>query len=254
MNTSIRILAPRIKCLAGAALMAGTLLITGCVSPTTGMHTGGQLSQVHADVVYVYTFDAASDEVKLDSGLPQQLATIASGTSTAAQQQQTALKAREQLAGELVRTLQSMGLPAIRMDGPAPAGRNALIVEGHFEKIDAGSRRRRILIGLGAGKSDVGAAVTVRFQRADGASQPLVAFSAEADSGYMPGVAETGGAGAAASHLSTTTEVGGGLHGASEAKHDTVSADTVSLARSIAKQLATLSAENGWLPKAATHQ
>jgi hypothetical protein len=254
MNTSLRILSSRAKRFAATALIAGTLLTTGCASAATGIQAAGPLPKVHADVVYVYAFDAAADEVKPDdSGVARKLITMASGTSAAAQQQQTALKAREQLADELVRELQSMGLPAMRMDGPAPAGRNALIVEGQFEKIDAGSRRRRILIGLGAGKSEVGTSVTVLFQPADGAAQPLVTFSAKADSGHMPGVAETAGVGAAAGHLATSAAVGGGLHGVSEAKHDTISADTGKLARSIAKQLATTSAANGWLPTAAAN-
>ncbi|EMD9442545.1 hypothetical protein VXE32_006617 [Burkholderia cepacia] len=41
---------------------------------------------------------------------------------------------------------------------------------------------------------------------------------------------------------------GAGLHGVSEAKHDTVASDTDRLARSIAKQLATQNAANAWLP------
>ncbi|OXJ09384.1 hypothetical protein CFB45_20350 [Burkholderia sp. HI2500] len=42
--------------------------------------------------------------------------------------------------------------------------------------------------------------------------------------------------------------VGAGLHGVSEAQHDTVASDTDRLACSIAKQRATQNAANAWLP------
>jgi hypothetical protein len=141
-----------------------------------------------------------------------------------------------------------MGLPAVRMDGPAPAGHSALIVEGRIDTMDAGSKRRRMVIGLGAGKSEVGATVAVLYQPANGAPQPLFSFQAKADSGHMPGMAETAGVGAAAGHVATAAVAGGGLHGVSEAKRDTLSSDADKLARSIAKQLEQVNTQNGWMP------
>ncbi|WP_322012101.1 DUF4410 domain-containing protein [Paraburkholderia sp. J12] len=248
MNTSFQFLVIKAKRLAGTAVIAGSLFSAGCASAMPEVQTSGALPPVKAEIVYVYAFDAAADQVKLDEGgMVKKLMSAGDGTS-AAQKQQTALAAREQLADTLVQQLQSMGVPAMRVDGPAPAGRNALIIEGQFEKIDAGNRRRRILIGLGAGKSEVGASVAVLYQPAYGTPQPLATFSANADSGHMPGVAETAGIGAAAGQVATSVAVSGGLHGVSEAKHDAVSADTAKLAKSIVKQLTEASAKNGWLP------
>ncbi|MGU7773063.1 DUF4410 domain-containing protein [Burkholderia sp. MR1-5-21] len=252
MNVSLPSLATRVatraRRLSCAALLAGTLVMTGCASTQGGIQAAGPLPQVRADVVYVSAFDVANDDVKLDGGIAQKVMAMASGMSADAQRQQTALKAREQLADALVSELVSQGVPAMRVDGAVPAGRDALIVDGRFETIDAGNRRRRVLIGLGAGKSEVGASVTVLFQPAHGTPRPLVTFAVNADSGRMPGMAETAGVGAAAGRLATSAAVGGGLHGVSEAKHDTVSAVTGKLARSIAKQLAATSTANGWLP------
>jgi hypothetical protein len=151
------------------------------------------------------------------------------------------------VSNEIVRQLQSIGLPAARADGPAPAGRNALIVQGEFRTIDEGKRRRRVLIGLGAGKSEVGASVQILYKPADGSPIPLQSFSADADSGHMPGVAETAGVGAAAGHLATSAAAGAALHGVSEVKHDSISSDAKKLADSIAKQVAATSAANGWM-------
>ncbi|MFP4905617.1 DUF4410 domain-containing protein, partial [Paraburkholderia sp. BR14261] len=150
MQTIINFLVNKAKRIAGTTFLAGALFASGCASAAPVVQTNGPLPQLHADVVYVYTFDAAADQVKLDStGMLHKLKTMTSGESSAQQQQQAALQTREHLADQLVSELQKMGLPAVRMDGPAPAGRNALIVEGRIDTMDAGSSRRRMLIGLG---------------------------------------------------------------------------------------------------------
>jgi hypothetical protein len=248
MQTLINFLVNKAKRIAGTAFLAGALFASGCASATTMVQTNGPLPQLHADVIYVYAFDATADQVQLDNtGMMQKFKTMAGGESSAQQQQQAALQTRTQLADQLVSELRKMGLPAVRMDGPAPAGRSALIVEGRIDTMDAGSRRRRMLIGLGAGKSEVGATVAVLYQPANGAPQPLFSFEAKADSGHMPGMAETAGVGAAAGHVATAAVAGGGLHGISEAKRDTLSSDAGKLARSIAKQVEQVSTQNGWM-------
>jgi hypothetical protein len=252
MNTSFQSLVTKAKRLAGTALIAGSIFSAGCASAMPVVEASGPIPAAKAEIVYVYAFDADADQVKLDdNGLLQKIMSTASGTSAAQQQMQTALKTREQLADDIVHQLQSMGVPAMRVDGPAPNGRNALIVEGKFETIDAGNRRRRIVIGLGAGKSEVEASVAVFYRPAYGAPQPLATFSAKADSGHMPGVAETAGVGAVAGQVATSAAVSGSLHGVSEGKRDTVSSDTAKLAKNIAKQLTEASEKHGWLSGAA---
>ncbi|MGF6778458.1 hypothetical protein P3T21_003677 [Paraburkholderia sp. GAS334] len=247
MQTSFRFLADNATRLAGAALVAGSLFLTGCAAGVTGVSQATVQPHVRADIIYVDSFDATPDQVKMDSGMAQKLKTMIAGESTASAQNQTAREAREQVSNEIVKQLQSMGLRAARSDGPVPADRNALIVEGNFQKIDEGNRRRRVLIGLGAGKSEVGASVQILYKPADGSPMPLQSFSADADSGHMPGVAETAGAGAAAGHLASAGATGAALHGASEVKRDSISADAKRLADSIAKQVAAASAANGWI-------
>ncbi|KVS75422.1 DUF4410 domain-containing protein [Burkholderia cepacia] len=249
MFTSLHTLATHAKRLTSVALIAGALAMTGCASTATTSMTAAPAArtqpQVRADVVYVSAFDVDTTDVKVDGGMIAKLTTLASGSSADVQRQQSALTTRERLADALVRELRSQDIPALR--GPVPDGRDVLVIEGRFESIDAGNRRRT-LIGLGAGKSEVKASVTVLFRPAHGAPQPLGTFSSSANSGHLPGMVETAGVGAAAGRLATSAAVGAGLHGVSEAKHDTVVSDTDRLARSIAKQLATQNAANAWLP------
>ncbi|WP_433705052.1 DUF4410 domain-containing protein [Paraburkholderia sacchari] len=248
MNTIFRSLLNKTRRFAGAALLAGSLLASGCASAASPLQAAGPLPQVHAEAIYVCAFEISPELVKLDGGMAQRLKTMASGETSAQQQQQVALAAREKLADNIVAQLQKMGLPAVRVDGPVPTGRDAIVVEGRIDTVDAGSRRRRALIGLGAGKSEVDATISVSYLPANGAPQSLATFETSANSGYMPGMAETAGAGAAAGHLAASAAAGAVLHGASASKRDTIAADAGKLANSIAKQLAQAAAQYGWVP------
>jgi len=245
MQTSFKSLVRNAKRAAAMALVAGSLLLTGCASGINGTTQTSAAPHVRADVIYVYSFDATPNQVKMDSGIAQQLKTAVSGESSAQKQVQTAIDTREQVADEIVRELQSMGLRAARVDGLAPANQNALVVEGSFQTIDEG--KRRLVIGLGAGKSEVSASVQILYKPAAGTPIALQSFSANADSGHMPGIAETAGVGAAAGHLATAAATGTALHGASEVKQNGVSGDAKKLGDSIAKQIAAASTANGWM-------
>jgi hypothetical protein len=252
MQTTFQAIALNTKRLAVAAVATAAMLSAGSASATvTGIQQTGLMQPVHADVIYVRAFGADAGQVKLDSGFAQKLKTLASGGSAASAQSGTAAEARTQVADQIVRQLQARGLHAVRADGPVPAGANALVVDGDFSKIDEGSSRRRLLIGLGAGKSEVGASVRISYKPANGAAVPLQNFVATADSGHIPGVAETAGVGAAAGHVAMAAAAGSGVHGLSEAKHDSVYADATRLADSIAKQVMAASTEEGWLSASA---
>ncbi|WP_354681427.1 DUF4410 domain-containing protein [Cupriavidus plantarum] len=255
MQTTARLF-QQAKTVVLTAAAAATMLMTGCASAQTAdINRTPFAAPVHADIIYVTPFAANTDMVRLDSGgMVKRVASMASGESSADSQyqaemqaeMQAAMQAREAVANEIVRDLRAKGLNAERLDGPVPAGVNALIVTGDFSKIDEGKSRRRLLIGLGAGKSDVGASVQVLYQPAKGAAVSLEQFSSNADSGHMPGVAETAGVGAVAGHVAMSAAAGAGVHGASEARHDTISADGKRLADAIAKQVVNDTASNGW--------
>jgi outer membrane murein-binding lipoprotein Lpp len=247
MQTSLKYLVRNAKHLAATAIVTGSLLLGGCASAATGNMQTYTAPHVQADVIYVYSFDATSSQVKMDSGLAQEGKTLISGESFAQKENQTATDTREQVANEIVRELQSMGLRAVRADHAAPPHPNALVVEGNFQTIDEGKRRRRIMIGLGAGKSEVSASIKLLYKSSDGKLIPLQSFTVEADSGHMPGVAETAGVGAVAGNVATAAATGGSVHGVSEAKHNSVIGDAKKLGDSIAKQVAAASVANGWM-------
>lgn len=221
-----------------ATLTAATLLAAGCASAATTMTQDVAALPGNADIIYVQTFNANPDQVKVDSRLMQKVMTMAGTDSQAGKAVRDAREARDQVSDEIVRQLRAKGLNVVRLDGPVPAGANALVVTGQFDKIDEGNQRRRMLVGLGAGKSNVGASVELVYQPARGPAMPLQDFHASADSGHMPGVAETAGVGAVAGHVAMSAAAGGAAHGVSELQHDSVYNDATRLADAIAKQVA----------------
>lgn len=236
------------RCASAAALVLCAML-AGCAGGITNATSYSAAPQVRPDTIYVYSFDSSADQVKLDnSGVIQKIKSEFDSATPAQKQAQAAAQVREQVANEIVHQLQSMGLRAIRSDIPAPADQNVLLVQGKFDTIDAGNRRRRILIGLGAGKSELSTSVQLLYKPAGGTPRLVQSFSASADSGKMPGIAETAGVGAAAGHLATSAAAGVGMRGVSETKQDGASGDAKKLAQSIAKQVAQIGKAQGWMP------
>jgi hypothetical protein len=248
MLTSVNFLKKNATRLVCVAMVCCTALLTGCAGSSIRNESEAS-AQLHVrpDNIYVYTFDANPDQVKLDGGMLQKVKTHFGGSSAAQKQVADADEVREQVANEIVHQLQSMGLHATRSDGPAPADQNVLLVQGSFDTIDSGSRRRRTLIGLGAGKSEVNSSVQILYKPAGGTPRLLQSFNADADSGKAPGMAETAGVGAAAGSIATMAAVGGGLHAVSETKRAGVSADAKRLADAVAKQIAQIGVDDGWL-------
>jgi hypothetical protein len=121
-----------------------------------------------------------------------------------------------------------------------------VVIDGQFLAIDEGSRTERVVIGLGAGKSEVRTAVQVIELLAEG-NRLLDTFEIDAKSGYKPGMAETMGAGAAAGTLGTAAAVAVAGSVASEAFGADVDADARRTGDKIAKVLADFFARQGWI-------
>ena len=123
--------------------------------------------------------------------------------------------------------------------------RGPRLISGQLVSIDEGNRTERVIIGLGAGRSDVRAQVQVYEVTAAG-HQLIDTIEVDAKSGLAPGMAESMGVGGLTGHLLVATLVGGGLHVADEALGTNVVADANRAAKGIAKQLSALFGKEGW--------
>lgn len=201
--------------------------------------------------VVVTDFAITPDEVKLDRGVGVSVMRNASGQPASEAQMKAAQATQSALSETLVAQLRAEGLPAVRVAPGAVPPPGTLLVQGQILGVDQGNRARRLLIGLGAGKSQVQADSQLYYIADPSQPQFLRAFTGSADSGRMPGAAETMGAGAAAQTVGSSAAVTTATHTNAEARHTDAEAEADALAKALAHQIGTYAAAQGWIAASA---
>jgi hypothetical protein len=126
-----------------------------------------------------------------------------------------------------------------------PTGIDVLIL-GQLVSIDEGNAAERMIIGLGAGRSDVEAHVQV-YQSDAGRRIPIETMSGTAKSSLMPGAAETMGVGALTGHLLVSAAITAGSQVANQTLSANVDSEADRLAGKVADQLKVLFETQGWI-------
>jgi uncharacterized protein DUF4410 len=200
------------------------------------------------DRVIVYDFAIAPEQVHLDQGIGARIKRASGGQPVSAQEWQAATATQSALADALTAELVSYGLPAARATGDAaPTEGTSLLVRGQIVGIDEGNRTRRVLIGLGAGKSSVSADAQLYYAAYPAPPRLLSAFQGSSDSGRAPGIVGTAGVGAAAGRLATSAAVGGAMHAGLEARRTGDSANATRLADALGRQIGRFAAAQAWI-------
>ena len=230
----------------GAVLLA----LTGC-APTNTTVVSEYIGTLPQPSQYlVYNFAVAPDEVKLDLGVSGEVKSLAGNPQTPRtdQELQVGRAVAGALASKLVAALRTLGYSAERAAGvPGHGMSNVIVIEGQFLSIDEGNRAERVVVGLGAGRSDVKTYTQVYDIQPTG-RRLVEQFQTDAKSGYKPGMAETEGVSAAAGHWAVGLAVGAGVTVASELYGANVEADADRTAKAIAKQLDAYFQAKGWVP------
>jgi Domain of unknown function (DUF4410) len=201
----------------GATALLGLMLVGACTSTQSQIEPGAA-TLPRPQVVIVDTFAASPDEVKLDEGLSAEIEQAIKekwGTSRTEQELQAGRQVTDAIADQLVVEIRDMGLSAERGSAVPPGTQNAVLIKGQLVSIDEGNRTKRVLIGLGAGRSDVRTQVQV-YEFTPAGSRLIDTIEVDAKSGLALGMAETMGVGALTGHLLVSTMAGGGLHVADE--------------------------------------
>jgi hypothetical protein len=202
------------------------------------------------DRILVGYFAISPEQVRLDQGIGARIIRAADDQPLNAQEMKAAQATQVGLANRLVDDLRRYGLPAEHAETAAAPG-TSMLITGQIVAIDQGNRARRILIGLGAGKSSISADMQLYYQDPGVSPRFMTAFQGQADSGRMPGAAETMGAGAVAGSLATSTVVSGALHATSESRGASDSGEARRLADGLAKQIGEFAVSMGWIAPAA---
>jgi hypothetical protein len=231
--------------------LALTLGLTAC-NPARVQTTESYLGPAipRPDHIYVAYFSITPDQVRLDQGIGARITRATGDQPLGASEMKAAQDTQAALADGIVDRLQKYGLPAEVVVNPV-GGANDLLVQGQIVGIDQGNRTRRILIGLGAGKSSVSADAQVYRLTQTAPPRFVTAFEGQADSGHMPGAAETMGAGVAAQRIGTSAALTGATHAGAESRRTGDTAEAASLANEIAMRIGQLAVSQGWIAQTA---
>ncbi len=208
-----------------------SLLAAGCAKTTVQPLSEAYAIRPRPRVVLVYKFAVNPRDVTENQSLFQRGVNAVGSTTEDERTAEIGRQVAERLAEDLVAKINDLGLPAQLATPGIRVPPDAVVIVGNFVDIDEGNRLRRVVIGFGAGGSNVDTQVRVLAPSGTG-YQLLLEFSTHADSGNMPGAAATLGAGAAAQGAVT-----GGMAAANAA------AGGVKVYRSEIEQLASRSAD-----------
>jgi hypothetical protein len=197
------------------------------------------------DRVLVYNFAVTPQEVQLGA-VGSAITQTFDGTADSQQEQQVGHAVANALAKRLVSDIQDMGLYAERAAGPVPPTGIDVLILGQLVSIDQGNEAERVIIGLGAGRSDVEARVQV-YESTAGRRIPIETMQGTAKSSLMPGAAETLGVGGLTGHLLVSAAITAGSQVANQTLSANVESEAARLADKVADQLKVLFATQGWI-------
>jgi hypothetical protein len=228
----------------------GRTTVTPVLSPYTeptmapaGTGSESAVPFAQPDRILVYDFAVSADDVSLDRAVGAQLLQHLKGTSQTEEQLKIGRAMAQTLSAELVAAIQKLGLPAERAGNAPLLTDNTLAIEGQFVSIDEGNRLRRMVIGLGAGATEVKTQVQVYAVTPTNRTL-LQEFETTAQSSRKPGMAETMEVGAAVRGAQAVA-IGAGVGAASE-YGATVTADARRTAKAVAEKLSQFFASKGW--------
>jgi hypothetical protein len=194
--------------------------------------------------IWVYDFAGTGAAVPADSTLARKFAVEA--TPQTAKQIAIGRHLGAEIAADLVRRIQKMGLPTKRATGVETIDGNDLVIRGYLVSVKKGNAAERIVIGFGAGGSEL-RTIVEGFQMTPQGLRELTFDTVRAGGGKTPG------AGASAAGLLATGNPAGlivssGMRVYEEASgHNTLEGRARATAKEIAAELEKLFQEQGWI-------
>jgi hypothetical protein len=192
-------------------------------------------------VLLVYDFAVTPDEVVVDT-LGSEFGGSASPSSKEVQQ---ARQVAASLSTQLVSKLGERGINAERATDARVPPMNAMVLKGEFVSIDKGSRVKRMVIGFGAGSSELRVRAHV-YQATPYGLRRIARAEAKATGSKTPGMAVPVGAGAAMGATARSAVISGGMNVAREVRGG-MDADAGRLADEIADRAEAFYKRQGWL-------
>jgi len=209
------------------------------VTPVAG--TADQSMLPRPGVFYVYDFAVGPEDVMVDSlG-----AEFMSEGEKLSEEEKTAYATAEAFSIALVEELRKQGINAQRINRGAVPPLHSIILKGQFVTIDKGSRFKRMVIGFGAGSSEIRARVQA-YQATERGLHRIVEAEAKATGSKTPGMAIPVAGGAAMGSAATSAVISGGMNITREAR-GAMNPDAERMAKKIAERAKDFYVRQGWL-------
>ena len=195
--------------------LAIALALAGCGSDTDSEVTNKMSKKDRKTLppptqILVYDFATSPGEIPADSAARGRLQGAGDDPYNNPQRAQLEHQVAAVLAEELVEELQDLDLPARRWSGPAPAGEGVYTIEGQFVTIDEGNAAARMIVGFGAGGTELKTLVQAYVVEPTG-KRLLAEATVDAESSSAPGLAATLPVGAAISGIATAAAINTGV-------------------------------------------
>jgi hypothetical protein len=192
-------------------------------------------------VVLVYDFAVGADDVMVDAlG-----AEFMSEGEKLTEEEQTAHATANAFSVSLVEQLRNKGINAQRAERGELPPLHAIVLKGQFITIDEGSRFKRMVIGFGAGSSELRARVQA-YQATERGLRRIAEAEANATGSKMPGMAIPVAGGAAMGSAATSAMISGGMNIAKETR-GAMNPDAQRMAEKIAERAKAFYIRQGWL-------
>jgi hypothetical protein len=135
--------------------------------------------------IWVYDFSATASDVPAESALSGQVATASQPQS--ADQIAAGRQLGAEIASDLVEDINAMGMTAQRPTADTQPALNDLVIRGHLVSEAQGDEKKRVIVGFGAGESELKVAVE-GFQVTANGLRRLGSGDTDSKGGRSPGV------------------------------------------------------------------
>jgi len=206
------------------SLMACSLALSACGSDTDAEITNKMSKKDRKNLppptaILVYDFAVSPSEVSPDSAAANELRGAGDDPYNNAQKTSLEHQIAAIVADKLVEDLKDLDLPAMRWHGPAPTGPGIYTIEGQFVTIDEGNAAMRMIVGFGAGGTEIKTLVQAYASEATG-KRLLAEAEVSSESSNAPGLAATLPVGSAISGVATAAAIQTGVGAVREINTD----------------------------------
>lgn len=196
-------------------------------------------------LIVVHDFGVTPGDVALDSAIGARLTQMVQSTPASEQEVKVGREVARIVRESLVKEISKLGIPAVSAATATPVVGPSLSIEGQFLSVDEGNRLRRMVVGFGAGASEVRTLVQVYETTSEG-RRLVEDFYTTVKSSRKPGMGPMVGVGAAAGRAVMSAAASTGVGLATE-HSQTVEGDAKHTADEITKVLKKFFADQGWI-------